>query len=281
MRTSLSSPIDTATRNQSLIVFSDLDGTLLDHETYSFAEAEPVLKQLKRQETPLILASSKTAAEIAPLRKEIGFEHCPSIVENGAGLLPPNMMDADRYQTHDDLLSALEMVPTSIRSLFRGISEMDISEISRQTGLSSEQAARAAKRSFSEPGLFNGSSDEMEMFISELHKRGITARRGGRFLTLSFGADKAARMQEVIDHFSGLGFRNTTILALGDAPNDIEMLRNATFGVIIPNPAHGGIPPLPEEETGQITRADLPGPAGWARSVEMILDLMVNNSKID
>ena len=70
-----------------LIVFSDLDGTLLDHETYSWAAAEPALAALRAQGIPLVLASSKTALEIAPLRAAMGFSHCPAIVENGAGLL--------------------------------------------------------------------------------------------------------------------------------------------------------------------------------------------------
>ena len=48
------------------IFFSDLDGTLLDHENYDWSAAKPALSELKRQGLPLILASSKTAAEIAP-----------------------------------------------------------------------------------------------------------------------------------------------------------------------------------------------------------------------
>jgi hypothetical protein len=71
----------------ALIVFSDLDGTLLDHETYSWQPAAPALDALKQRGIPLILASSKTAAEIAGLRAEMGFADCPAIVENGAGML--------------------------------------------------------------------------------------------------------------------------------------------------------------------------------------------------
>jgi mannosyl-3-phosphoglycerate phosphatase len=73
----------------ALIVFSDLDGTLLDHATYSWQAAVPALEALKERGIPLILASSKTSAEIAELRAETGFADCPAIVENGAGLLEP------------------------------------------------------------------------------------------------------------------------------------------------------------------------------------------------
>ena len=69
-----------------VIVFTDLDGTLLDHESYGYAPALPLLSRLRAAGIPLILASSKTAAEIAPLRADLGFADCPAIVENGAGI---------------------------------------------------------------------------------------------------------------------------------------------------------------------------------------------------
>ena len=69
---------------RNLIVFSDLDGTLLDHGNYSHSAAAPALARLRHLEVPLILASSKTAAEIVPLRDELGFSDCEAIVENGS-----------------------------------------------------------------------------------------------------------------------------------------------------------------------------------------------------
>lgn len=44
----------------ALILFSDLDGTLLDHDTYDWSPAQPALKQLAALEVPLVLTSSKT-----------------------------------------------------------------------------------------------------------------------------------------------------------------------------------------------------------------------------
>ncbi|MEM9278462.1 MAG: HAD-IIB family hydrolase, partial [Pseudomonadota bacterium] len=71
--------------SNQLIFFTDLDGTLLDHETYSHEPAREALDAIRNNDIPLILASSKTAAEIEPLRNELGFDHCEAIVENGAG----------------------------------------------------------------------------------------------------------------------------------------------------------------------------------------------------
>ena len=54
------------------VIFTDLDGTLLDHETYSWATAEPALKRLRKEGVPLIMVSSKTRLEIEVLRDQMG-----------------------------------------------------------------------------------------------------------------------------------------------------------------------------------------------------------------
>lgn len=47
----------------SPILFTDLDGTLLDHESYEWKEAKPALDLCKERRVPIILVSSKTRAE--------------------------------------------------------------------------------------------------------------------------------------------------------------------------------------------------------------------------
>ena len=57
----------------TMLVFTDLDGTLLDHNDYGYGPALPALTELKARDIPLVLASSKTAAEIAPLHHDLGL----------------------------------------------------------------------------------------------------------------------------------------------------------------------------------------------------------------
>lgn len=239
------------------VVFSDLDGTLLDHESYSWAAAAPALEALKAAGVPLVLASSKTAAEIAPLHAALGLADAPAIVENGAGLWHPEEDGADD-NAYRALRRALEALPKELRVFFRGFGDMSAFEVAEITGLSREAAARARNRQHSEPGIWTGDEATRARFLAALDEQGIVARRGGRFLTLSFGATKADRMAQVA---AGLGA--TTTLALGDAPNDVEMLEAADAGVIVKND-HG--PPLPRlagEDGGRIIRTEAPGPHGW------------------
>ena len=71
-----------------VIVVSDLDGTLLDHETYSFDAARPALARLRQADVPLVLCTSKTRAEVESIRRSLDNEH-PFIVENGGAVVIP------------------------------------------------------------------------------------------------------------------------------------------------------------------------------------------------
>ncbi|MFH0811726.1 MAG: HAD hydrolase family protein [Pseudomonadota bacterium] len=71
-----------------IIIFTDLDDTLLDTYTHSFERALPALEFLKQKAIPLILCSSKTKREIEFYRKKLGNNH-PFISENGGGINYP------------------------------------------------------------------------------------------------------------------------------------------------------------------------------------------------
>ena len=255
-----------------IVVFSDLDGTLLDHETYSHAAAAPALERLRRDGIELVLASSKTAAEIAPLRSELGFADCPAIVENGAGVLEARSERPREARCHDRLLADLDRLPPELRALFSGFSEWDCATLRRGTGLDTQEARRAAQRDFSEPGLWLGSDGQLQDFLRLLGERKMSARRGGRFLTLSYGADKALRLREIAAHYRRSTGAAVTTIALGDAPNDAAMLEAADFGIIVANPSHAGLGPMAGEAEGRIGRTDEAGPAGWNAGLMALLD---------
>ena len=249
-----------------LLVFSDLDGTLIDHETYGAAAASPALDMLRKKGCGLILASSKTGAEIAQIREDLGWSEWPAIVENGAGLLPAGSGATRDRSAYYSLLSHLNAMPIELRHHFRGFCDMTIGELVRITGLDPKAAERAQERAFSEPGIWSGTADERDQFLEALAAHGIAAREGGRFLTLSFGDTKAGQMAELISRFAP---RHT--VALGDAPNDREMLETADTGIIVLNPHRDPLPKLAGEETGQIRRTTDAGPKGWNTAM---LDLL-------
>ncbi|CUH83280.1 HAD-IIB family hydrolase [Thalassovita mediterranea] len=250
------------TERPRLLIFSDLDGTLLDHQTYQWTAARDALGALKEAGAGLVLASSKTAAEIAPLRAAIGFQNWPAIVENGAGLLPAGAVCDALSERYDALRTALANVPTDLRALFTGFGDLDAAGVAAVTGLSPKAAGLAKQRAFSEPGTWTGTVQELDQFLNHLATQGITAQRGGRFVTLSFGGNKADRVADLTQRYSP---RHT--IALGDAPNDIKMLETADIGVVIANPHSAPLPPLKGEGAGKIIRTTEAGPSGWNAAI--------------
>ncbi|WP_342742210.1 HAD-IIB family hydrolase [Poseidonocella sedimentorum] len=258
------------------MVFTDLDGTLLDHDSYSHAPARPALEALAALEIPLILASSKTAREIAPLHAELALAPCPIIAENGAQMVTPGTEAAEDRSAYRKIRAALERMPAELRSCFTGFGDMDRQGVIEATGLDPQSAGLAQARCHSEPGLWSGTEEGFARFADLLGQEGISSRRGGRFATLSFGATKADRMRELIaahapDH----------TIALGDAPNDIEMIETASHGVIVRNTHGPGLPPLDGERAGTVRRTQAPGPQGWNEAVLDILEELELHRRAD
>lgn len=248
-----------------LAVFTDLDGTLLDHDTYRWDAAKPALDRLMEHGCAVVFATSKTFSEVHHLQKQMGLTHQPAIVENGSGVIGGTGSEA--AETYPELRKILDHLPKPLRQKFKGFGDMSDEEIATLTRLTPESAERAKARGYSEPGLWTGSTDELSAFRTLLAKHGVTAQRGGRFLTLSFGRTKADAMATLASAL------NTDLtLALGDAPNDIEMLEKADFGIIVHNPSHEPLPPLRGESEGRIIRTTETGPVGWNAAVTGVLN---------
>ncbi|MFK8033601.1 MAG: HAD-IIB family hydrolase [Hyphomicrobiales bacterium] len=250
------------------MIFSDLDGTLLDHQAYSFELARPALNKLAGLKIPLILASSKTAMELTEIRRVMGFSHCPAIVENGAGILPSgnaDIGDLDQSQYYK-LLEIIAVAPKELGANFSGFANWSLAELRNHTGLSESNCKKAIARQFSEPGLWTGTVEGLMKYKYWLSEHGVSVQQGGRFTTLSFGFDKAQRMAQIVEGYKEVTSITQT-LALGDAANDIGMLQAADHGVIVLNPETEELPVLEGEHSGTISRTQLPGPQGWNEAV--------------
>jgi mannosyl-3-phosphoglycerate phosphatase len=245
-----------------LLVFTDLDGTLLSHRDYCWDAAQSALDGLAQIGAGVILASSKTAPEIIQLRRDLGLQNWPAIVENGAGLLEPNARAASDRSDYAQLRAKVLKIRADMGAPFRGFGDMDVAEICDLTGLHPSNARLARQRSFSEPGVWSGTEAEKAEFLAQINMQGVSAREGGRFLTVSFGKTKADQMAQVRARYAP---RHT--LALGDAPNDVEMLEAADVGVIIANPDRQPLPLMSGEKSGRILRTTQAGPQGWNKAV--------------
>ncbi len=258
------------------VVFSDLDGTLLDHETYSFDAARPALEALKSRGIPLILASSKTRAEMRDLAPQVGAAGL--IFENGGGVEWPNNLEptiSDTAQSPDyaDIRALLDELSDYLRATVDGFGDMADEEVARATGLPLEGARLARQREHSEPFTFSGSPTQLSEIEKAVAMNGWQLVRGGRFNTITGSNTKATRLQQIASAYAASQPAGTQVytIALGDAPNDAAMIGAADRGFIIANPHGTPMPELAGEEAGRVSRSILAGPAGWSESVAQAL----------
>lgn len=265
------------------LVFSDLDGSLLDHHSYSFAEALPAVNALTRLNIPLILASSKTRAEIIALRQALG-NRAPFIVENGAAVFvprdcfarqPPETTQQGDYWVHElappraRWLAELAALREEFGEEFTGFSDAGVTGIMAMTGLSAEQAAAANDRGYSEPVKWHGGCEQELQFVARLREAGATVAKGGRFLGITGNCDKGQALVWLRAQFqSAAPGQRIVDLAIGDSGNDVPMLEASQSALLIRSPVQG-FPVLKRQE--QVIRSSSFGPAGWAEGVSVWL----------
>jgi mannosyl-3-phosphoglycerate phosphatase len=265
-----------------LLVFTDLDGTLLDHEGYGWEPARPALERLRAGGHLVVPATSKTLAETGVLQRVLGIPG-PAIVENGAVLgLPPELAPTDgldpagvwqvrRFSPpYDTVVGMLADLRRTRGYRFRGFADLSEREVADLTGLTLDEATAARRRDGSEPIRWEDRPERLADLDRDL--AGLRLRRltGGRFHhVLGSGADKAMAMSELRRLLAAAGHLFSLTVALGDGPNDVEMLAAADRAVLVANPK------APDFDTGRITgliRTRAPGPAGWAEAVHALLD---------
>jgi mannosyl-3-phosphoglycerate phosphatase len=263
-----------------LLIFTDLDGTLLDQENYAFDHALPALRRIQDLAVPLVVTTSKTRSEVQHLLMKLGLNE-PFITENGGGIFFPgnyrgfNIKDAyekDSFQClclgrpYDAIRSFIKAIPNRVG--IRGFGDMSVAEVMALTNLSREEAAQARCREFTEPLLVEN-PDDLPRLIALTEHEGLSMTRGDRFYHLmDQRQDKGKAVCKVTDIFRQHLDATIRTIGIGNSRNDLPMLENVDIPVIVPHPdGH-------YEETGLINlrKAPFPGSRGWNKVVEDLLD---------
>ena len=149
------------------VVISDLDGTLLDHSSYSYQAALPALKLMDERQIPIVYCSSKTRREMEYWRRLTGNHH-PFIVENGGAVVipagdfsaavPGARVEAEYSivelgDSYEELTARLMDAAAESGCAIRAFHEMTAAEIAGAAGLKEEMAVLAKTREFDEPFL--------------------------------------------------------------------------------------------------------------------------------
>ena len=265
------------------IVFTDLDGSLLDHRTYDYSPARPALAKLQEKHIPLVFCTSKTAAEMIPFRTEIKNED-PFIVENGGGIyiptsyfsaLPVETRKSDHFLVFSRGLPYIQLQEILARlsgecgMTVQSFDQLTASELAESSGLSLEQAQRSLQREFDLPFTIVSLHPNRSQLEAKVQQLGLRLIQGGRFFHLSCDSGKGGAVAQLIGLYQANLGGPVRSMGLGDSRNDLSMLEEVDIPVIIPNPL--SIAPLADELPGG-QRAHTPGPKGWNDAVLSFLE---------
>ena len=246
---------------RNYIIFSDLDGTLLDHKTYTFEPASEALSVLKSRKIPLILSSSKTKAEIERIQSKLALKD-PFIFENGSGVFYNNQVvsfGVNLSDIHD------EIIPLQKTFNFNCYSLLPIEQAVQHTGLAKAEAKLSQQRQFSEPIIWLDDEEKKIEFIQIIHQLGLHATQGGRFLTISSHHDKAKALKWVKNTLEKDRQTEFISIALGDGENDINMIDACDIKILIQNNNEHLHKP------GWIM-SKMCGPSGWNQEIMKVLN---------
>ncbi|NIY74047.1 HAD-IIB family hydrolase [Thalassospira sp. HF15] len=270
-------------QSRAIAIFTDLDGTLLDHETYSWTDARPALDRLKHLSIPLIAVSSKTLAELEYINETSGL--FDGLIGENGGVIALNG-NVEQYGPATETVDrARENIRSAVAVPVESFRTVSPEVIAAETGLPLEDAIRAGQRHCSDPLIWQPAAKDIAVARKIAEKSGLTLVKGGRFHTLCGTSSKGQAMRRMIERLTVTWFEDAsddaprqrfTTIALGDSPNDIPMLAEADYAVQIPS-KHGKRT-LPLLEHPNLRIAPQPGPAGWNEAVNEILDQITDTN---
>ena len=158
-------------KKTSVVIFTDLDGTLLDRDTFKFDEIKDYIKSLINNGITIIPNTSKTNAELYNFIKELGI-NIPFITENGSAihglnLINKNLPDEIILGREKELILKIfkKETPENLRTKCKFISKMEKNVQSKILGLKHNKLKNAFTRKYSIPILFKGNNEQKKNFF--------------------------------------------------------------------------------------------------------------------
>ncbi len=270
-----------------MIVYTDLDGSLLDSTTYSYEAATPALTALREQDIPLVLVSSKTRAEMEPLRQRLAHRG-PFIVENGGAVFVPHglfdfplerMRSRASYQVielglpYHMLREVLKQIEDAVETPLHGFGDLSVEAIMQVTGLPHADAVLAKQREYDEPYLLQGPPALIEEVCRQIVTRGLRWTKGGRLFHLLGENDKGEAASVLLrcylrqQRMNGQAERIETV-GIGDSINDAPLLAMVDYPILVQKPDGSYDPDI---QLSGLIYAQGVGPVGWNEAVLKLL----------
>jgi mannosyl-3-phosphoglycerate phosphatase len=267
-----------------VVIFSDLDGTLLDPA----GPADPAIDaigMLAHARIPLVFCSSRTRAEIQVLQHELGVHH-PFIAENGGALyIPEGYFDFDipwgrpspsgfiviQYgRPYHEVVERLGRAARRADVPVVGFDQMSVEEVAKQCALTLLAARLAKLREYSEPfRVTDTAAGSRRRLEHAMMTENLTCCNGSPLELAGLHKDQGLPVRMLISLYRRAMGRAQTV-GLGDAMDDVSLLQRVDTPIIVRRQTDVQMVDL----LTKLPRAVLTstaGPAGWAEEVTRIV----------
>lgn len=246
-----------------LVIFTDLDGTLLEEDGSLSPEASAAVVALRTRGVRVVPLTSKTRLELCRWLEHLGGERWGAF-ENGAGLMTPSGVEIlPGALPVDRLRGILRDVKDETRLAIRSVDEMPDEELAERTGLPLPEVPLVRAREFDLPFCApEGAEDAISRALT--HRPGARLTKGDRFFHLMGRHDKADAVRRLVELL-----RPSRTIGLGDAPNDVAFLRIVDRPVLVPRKA--GVDETLRAALPDADVAPAPAGAGWSAAVRALV----------
>ena len=260
--------------NSSLWVVTDVDGTLMDH-SYDLTPAKETIKWLQTLSIPVILCTSKTASEVKVIRKQLNITD-PYIVENGAAIYGESLNKVngeiilgEEYEILENILCRISNEINYDLIPLNNISDEEATEL---TGLKGQSLKLMRDRHWSMPFLNPPEKKEEKINIC-CKKYNVEIFRGNRMChLLSINSNKGKAINELKKYSNNSDIK---IIGLGDSPNDLPLLLNSDYKVVIPSPSGPNLKLIEQLKNFEFTLATYPNGYGWKTEINKLINKLV------
>ena len=263
---------------KKVIIFTDLDETLLKENKYNHNILNNFIKTLLKKEYEIIPVTSKTYLEVINLLKQIKYK-LPFSVENGAASYIP--INNSKDYLYKKIVNPYAIKKSAIKkilnkSIFKTylqnlkfIKDLSIVEQKQITKLNSKQLEDFSSREYSIPVLISGDKYFKKNFEETLFKYNLKIVFGGKLNNISGLHSKLNSLSFFSNQYKQK-LRNTKIIliSLGDNQNDIEILNNSNYSGIIKNNTYKI---LNLKKNKNIFRSFTEAPFGWVEVLKKII----------
>ena len=260
--------------NSPLWVVSDVDGTLMDH-SYDLTPAKGTIKSLQELSIPIILCTSKTAAEVKVIRKELNLTD-PYIVENGAAIYGESLKKVngeiilgEKYETLENILATISNEINYDLIPLNNISDQEATEL---TGLKGHSLELMRDRHWSMPFLNPPvtKQDEINIISKRFNVEIFKGNRMSHMLSIKSNKGKAINALKKYSNNPSI-----KIIGLGDSPNDLPLLLNSDYKIVIPGPKGPNLELLKNLNNHEFTLACYPNGYGWKSEINKLINKLV------